>query len=331
MRYATARGASVAIAALMFTVIGAFTFVGCGATTPVDPDPDDTTPVDSYPSYPEIPVPPAPSRELEAAVRDAYERELGELIPRPAIYNDPRSVNCLGEGHLTTTAYLGQDRVMYMYLSRDGATVTLKSDGRATLHPAGTFRVLTVFVDHPATTRDRLALWEAAQAKINREHAEFASSRGYDSPIVVFENTNVVIEASQIRDPRNESDVISAVESQEGISADRFDIIISINIDPAELEGGFASGAFVYVGNYTPWEGPLTARDMYWIASTAYHHEVGHVWGWPGTHDWSGSCGGTDLGFKPFIVPPILFGWEDVDGDGVPEILDTTPYGRSGR
>jgi hypothetical protein len=32
---------------------------------------------------------------------------------------------------------------------------------------------------------------------------------------------------------------------------------------------------------------------------------------------------------EPFITSPILFGWEDVDGDGVPEILDDTPYGRA--
>lgn len=331
MGFVASRSESVAIATLLVAVIGAFTFVGCGATTPVEPGPDDTTPVEPGPSYPEIPVPPAPSPELEAAVREGYEREFGESIPRPAIYNDPRSVNCLGEGHLTTTAYLGRDRVLYMYLSRDGATVKSKQEARATLPPAGTFRVLTLLVDHPETTRGLVALWEAAQARINREHAEFASSRGYDSPIVVFENTNVVVEPSQIGDPRSESDVMSAVESQGDISAGGFDIIMSINIDPSELEGGFAAGAFVYVGNYWPWEEPLTAHGMYDIASTAYHHEVGHVWGWPGTHDWSGSCGTTDLGFKPFIVAPILFGWEDVDGDGVPEILDATPYGRSGR
>jgi hypothetical protein len=31
-------------------------------------------------------------------------------------------------------------------------------------------------------------------------------------------------------------------------------------------------------------------------------------------------------GFEPFFVPPVLFGWEDVDGDGTPEIFDDTPY-----
>jgi len=335
MKRPTVRDKPVWIAALMSVAMGALMYTGCGATAPVDPDPEETKPIDPGP---EIPVPPAPSAELEAAVRQAYERELGLRIPRPAIYNDPRSVDCRGEGQLTTTAYLGERELVYMYLSRDGATVTFKSDavaftsdGLVTLPPAGTFRVLTVLVDYPETTGGSLALWEATQTEINKHHAEFASSRGYASPIVVFENTNVVVEASQIRDPRSDGDVISAVESQKGISAQGFDIIISINIDPGESEGGFASGTFVYVGNYAGWQGPLTAGDMSQIAATAYHHEVGHIWGWTGTHDWAPSCGDTDLGFDPFSAPPILFGWEDVDGDGVPEILDPTPYGRSQR
>ena len=29
-------------------------------------------------------------------------------------------------------------------------------------------------------------------------------------------------------------------------------------------------------------------------------------------------------------IPYDLFGWSDTDGDGVPEIIDPTPYGTSG-
>lgn len=294
-------------------LVAGFVVLGTIAAAPVHAAPELPAPVDAA---------------LETAVREAYEREFGEMVPRPAIYSDPRSVDCNGNGHLTTTAYLGNRRLMYLYLSRDGATVAFKDEWSATLDPAGSFRVLTVLIDYPETTRGRLALWEDAQAEINRNHAEFASARGYESPIVVFENTNLVIEPSQIRDPRDERDVMSAAKNH-GVSPGEFDIIISINIDPESSEGGFAGGAFVYVGNYFGWQTSLTARDMDDIATTAYHHEVGHVWGW--AHEWAPFCGATDLGFKPFIAPPVLFGWEDVDGDGVPEILDTTPYGRSGR
>ena len=33
--------------------------------------------------------------------------------------------------------------------------------------------------------------------------------------------------------------------------------------------------------------------------------------------------------YEPFIIPPVLFGWEDLDGDRVPEISSKTPYGRA--
>jgi hypothetical protein len=61
------------------------------------------------------------------------------------------------------------------------------------------------------------------------------------------------------------------------------------------------------------------------VASTAYHHEIAHHWGWPSTHDWAGSCGGSKQEYAPFIAPPVLFGWEDLDGDHVPEILNKNP------
>ena len=86
-------------------------------------------------------------------------------------------------------------------------------------------------------------------------------------------------------------------------------------------------GGDIYVGNYSHWTTPLRAQDWRKIAWTTFHHEVAHQWGW--VHDWSPTCGGTRLGYEPFLAAPVLFGWEDVDGDGVPEILDDTPYGSS--
>ena len=80
------------------------------------------------------------------------------------------------------------------------------------------------------------------------------------------------------------------------------------------------------MGNYGRWAAPLSERQWTSVARAVYHHEVAHYWGWE--HGWSPSCGATRLGFEPFIASPVLFGWEDVDGDGVPEIVDDTPYGR---
>jgi hypothetical protein len=165
---------------------------------------------------------------------------------------------------------------------------------------------------------------------INEDHASFARSKGL-APIVSFESTNVFLPGSQVSSPNTPSGILSALSTR-GIATAGYDFVLAINIDPAKAEGGLAfTGSFnpalVYVGNYDRTRTRLTATQYYNYAATAYHHEIAHHWGW--LHDWSATCGGVRLGFEPLISAPILFGWEDTDGDRIPEILDDTPYGRS--
>ena len=283
----------------------------------------------SSPVTGQAPSPPAP---VAAAVKAAYQREFGQTIEHPAIYNNPLALDCLGNGHLTTTAYVRTGTtttLRSMYMSRDGTTVTQKTQNPVRLVPAGTIRILVVLIRYPETfAANALALWENAQKEINEDHAAFAKSRGYRAPIVVFDNTNILIDRDQIEDPHNPAAVRTAAERR-GISTANYPIVMAIDINPREGAGGLSSYQSVYVGNYSRWKTPLDAQLWQRVASTAYHHEVAHHWGWPGTHDWAGSCGGAKPEYAPFIVPPILFGWEDTDGDAVPEILSRTPYGRS--
>ena len=268
---------------------------------------------------------------IEGAVKAAYQREFGQTIVHPAIYNNPQAVNCTDAGHLTTTAYVrtGTTTTLFsMYMSRDGATVTRKTRRSVVLAPAGTIRILVVLIRYPETiSADALALWEDAQKQINDEHAIFAKSRGYDAPIVVFDNTNILIDRVQIEDPHNQASVRAAAERR-GFSPANYQIVMAIDMNPQEGAGGFSSEQSVYVGNYSYWKTPLDAAQWKMIAGTAYHHELAHHWGWPGTHDWAGSCGHQQVEYAPFIAPPILFGWEDLDGDGAPDILTEAPGGR---
>ena len=134
-----------------------------------------------------------------------------------------------------------------------------------------------------------------------------------------------------ISDPRHLTGVRSAVEAR-GLSIAGFDFVVSINVDPSQSEGGFAavgpipSPWFVYMGNFGRWKATLVPSNIQAIAEAAYQHEIGHHWGWD--HDWSPSCDPYDPYASRFITAPVLFGWEDSDGDGIPEILDPTPYGR---
>ncbi len=278
-------------------------------------------------------LPPLPPDSILAAVKAAYQREFGETIEHPAIYNNPQAVDCRGEGHLTTTAYLragATATLLSMYMSRDGSRVIRKDRSQILLAPAGTIRVLVVLVRYPETvTADALGFWEDAQKQINEDHQAFAKSRGYSAPVVVFDNTNIVVDSAELYDPHTPAAVRAAAESR-GVSTTNYQIVMAIDINPRESAGGLSinSERSVYVGNFSNWKTPLGAREWKMIARTAYHHEVAHHWGWPGTHDWAGSCGGHMPEYAPFIAPPILFGWEDLQGKHVPEILDETPYGR---
>ena len=219
--------------------------------------------------------------------------------------------------------------MLYLYTTLDAGTVVRKAGVASVVIPAGTFRVLTVIVRHPATVRNvDLANWEAAQAKINQDHATVAASRGLATPIVIFENTNLLVDPLDVANPSAASSVRDTAE-RKGFSPASYQFVVSINLNPARPEGGFAgTEGFVYMGNYSKWSRPLTSAEWINVANAVYHHEIAHHWGWPGTHDWAPRCGRPPVD-QPFIVPPVLFGWEDVDGDRIPEILDPTPYGRS--
>jgi hypothetical protein len=273
-----------------------------------------------------------PLTPFETVVKAAYQHEFGETIERPAIYDDPTNGGCAStERHITTTAYLrrsaNRSTLLVMYLSPDGTKI-LRRTRAEVLTPAGTIRVLTVLIRYPETFGDRgLELWQAGQKQINEDHATFAKSRGYRAPLLVFENTNVVVEAAEIRDPHN-PEMIRAAAERHGISTGPYEIVMGIDINPLEGRGGLSvlRERSVYVGNYSFWKAPLADREWRMVANTAYHHEIAHHWGWD--HDWSVKCGRTKVGYEPFLAAPILFGWEDVDGDGVPEILEDKPYGR---
>lgn len=263
-------------------------------------------------------------------------------MPRPAIFN--QDLGCTGEGrvYMTTTAYLPtgiptERRLLVMHRTRDGRSLVTTYDGHSRYGriqrpiPAGTFRVLTVLVKYSETVGSNgLTLLSEAQTTVNAQHAKFARDRGLSSPIVRFDFTNVAVPRSDIPDPRSLDGVGGAVESTGRIrTVSAFDFVVAINPNPGIDEGGASYPGssppyFIYLGNFGKWRTTLTPADFASLAHAAYHHELGHYWGWE--HDWTPECGGGSP-FSPFITAPILFGWEDTDGDHIPEILDPRPYG----
>ena len=312
-------------AVLHLSVAGALVAAACGGS-PTAPQ--------SNQNVTEVPTRLPPLTPLETAVKQAYLQTFNEHVFRPAVFDSNVDVPFCSR-YVTSNAYLGpfgkSSTLMTLNMSSDGMVVT-KNTRVSVLTPAGIFRVLTVLVGYPQTIGDdAMGLLDSAQRSINDDHASFAASRGYGAPVVRFDNTNVRIDSSQVSDPRTSSVVQQALSAQ-GISAAGYDFLVSININPDRVEGGFAQPGsvpgFIYMGNFSQWRTPVTAANMAAVVGAVYHHEVIHHWGWPATHDWG--CANTTYEFN-FRVKPVVLGWEDVDGDRVPEILDQTPYGRSRR
>jgi len=273
-------------------------------------------------------------------VANLYMSEFGESVPKPAC-PPPNSSTAPGTNHLTTTAYLptgvpGERRLLVMHVTSDGKSLQETYDHSTKYQtiqkpiPAGTFKVLTVLVTYPQTIdTNSITLLQNEQAHINKDHADFASSHGYSAPIVQFIFTNVQIPGSNISDPHTLAGVNYALGKWQGtknLNTSDFDFVAVLNINPVLSEGGKSYNGspapyFVYMGNFSNWNTILNKTDFSNIAKAAYHHEIGHYWGWQ--HDWIADSP------DPFITAPILFGWLDTDGDGIPEILDPCPYGRS--
>jgi len=263
-----------------------------------------------------------PKTALESALVQDYQQVFRTQITHPAYFD-----NALCNSTVSTTAYFKQSdkksTLLYLSTSADGKTV-VNQLRNTVVTPAGTFRVLVVLVSYSETVNQSNAgLFVPAQEQINQDHVAFAASRGYGAPLVSFQSANMVLDHSEIADPRTPTGVTTAL-TQHGISTSGYDFVVSVNIDPASPpEGGlsYVGTGFIYMGNFRGWKTSLGADDFTSVARAVYHHEVAHHWGWSALHDWA-PC----YNVAPFVVPPVLFGWEDTNGNGVPEILDAAPY-----
>ncbi len=275
-------------------------------------------------------VPDAHSTQIESVVASVFRREFGVSASHPAIVRNDRTCSSGKNTDLVTTAYIrttaSRATLLYMRLSTQNFSVINKERRSHVVPPAGRFRVLVITLRHDKTNDSKsLALLEDAQKQINLDHAAFANIRRYSAPIVSFENTNIVIEPRAIAAPRDPTAVRTALKSTDAAKG-QFDFVVVINIDPEQVEGGFAGsdGSFVYMGNYGDWRRPLSGSEWLNVARAVYHHEIAHHWGW--RHGWLAGCPGQEPRYAPFVVDPALFGWEDPDGNGVPQILGHTAY-----
>lgn len=263
---------------------------------------------------------PRPSGSSNIEISRHFKNQFGIWVDRPAT-----QARC-DDGTLTSTAYVLAGEGAWLYelrLSADSKHV-VRANMRQVVAPRGTFHVATLVLDYAQTVGPTaLDQLEAAQRIIQGYHINFARSRGFDRPIVDFDFRNVIAEPQSVGDPTDPTKVEAALRSLLADSAQPHFIVV-INLDPRTVSGGYSDSrhGFIHIGNFSGWRSALSETDWRKVAGAAYLHEVAHHWGWPAAHDWEVRCGGESRD-GPFPVAPLLFGWEDADADGRPDILES--------
>lgn len=235
----------------------------------------------------------------------------------PVVYNDER------EEYISVT-YDGSDACEMRFVPGDPTSTRTKYAN--ILRPEGNIRVLVAGIDRSNTSlaADFSSEWAAAQASINQDHQQYASSAGLSGPILQFQNTNIVIDEADLNgtNTRNGAAMRTLLTSL-GRDPLTFDALIVIDLDPANQQGGLVlDRRAVALGWFFAAQTgfvDVTASQWQSLARAAYHHEVGHLHGWQ--HHWPSGIS------HNLITRPELYGWTDLDGDGVVEILDPDPYG----
>lgn len=272
------------------------------------------------------------------AARDALESEHSLCVPKPPV------VHVTEPGVSYWTSVVFHDDAMYRVHVLDDGTTFSQSE-RDPLPRQGRIRVIVLGVaretnDLAETFSTR---WVDAQEEVNRQLREYAQRHGLERAPIQFENVNVLLDPDELGDgtrDRRRDVVVAALDAaveRAGVARGERDVVVLLDLDPDARTGGRAStramvpggSDAVTVGCY--WgDGPTCELDTEWagfLAGTVYQHEIAHIFGWE--HEWVGapSEATPEAWHGHGWESPSLLGWTDVDGDGVIEIWDETPYG----
>jgi hypothetical protein len=256
------------------------------------------------------------------------------VLPIQAIDTNRRT----GPSYWVSYAYRGDD-LFRLFVYPDGQVTTFFPVPTQTWvrRPQGRIRVLLVAID-AGTTNISAALetsWRAAQDSVNRELESYFRSQGYAAPLLSFQTTNLLIPAASLPDTavsngEEERLQLHSYLERHGYAETEYDVLVRWAVGAGGPAGAYAriryGWDFVNMGCQRcqpPADGSplqLSTDLLHDHARLLYFHEIGHIFGWD--HGMGGGPEGTRL-----ITMPELFGWTDTDGDGVPEIIDPTPYG----
>ena len=286
----------------------------------------------------------APPPDVTQGIIALYQRYYGLTVPAPVIARfeslDP------ADARWVSAAYVGN----YLYevgMFDDGRTDSIyfevnrpSAGGMVMCRPAGSYRMLVVFVDYGNTDITQAGALNALQTgaeAANMRYADYAAQHGLTAPILSLDVTGTYLAA-----PPTPGQLVTAeqVQSLTGFDASQFDLLAQVDLDTNNTYGqGTGAGGYALEGctgrgtrQVNIWIHMGGAASIDTLAGSLLDHELSHIMGWQ--HWWPcGQGGPAPADGQPCnpILPTFMFGWTDTDGDGLAEILDPTPYGGANR
>jgi hypothetical protein len=203
--------------------------------------------------------------------------------------------------------------------------------------PSGTIRMLAVVVDYGNTGLDPTDVGKALQAGLEKAQMhwlDYSHEIGLSAPILRVELTTFDYgpppQAGRYVTPEE-------IRSASDLDPADFDLLVEIDLDKDNTTTGEYEGVGVSLGDGCRPLGSrgtniaFNVRDQNSLENampvSIFEHELIHSMGW--MHWWPNQAGDglSWVHSREGWEPSLLFGWTDVDGDGVIEILDSTPYG----
>ncbi len=219
--------------------------------------------------------------------------------------------------------------------------------------PAGVYSMLVVFLDFGNLTVGKdelLADLASATADANARYAAYPSAGPGSAPILQIQTTGVVIPVPS--EVKGKLITPAQIKKYAGVDPSAYQWIAQVDLDSAGTFR-YANGqtteatSFGYAFHGCPavqsqpniqitidaapeLQGTGIRIDDNRLTGVMLGHEVYHLFGYPASHSWACTNGPQKDGSDNCGIsspPALLLGWIDTDGDGVPEILDPTPYG----
>jgi hypothetical protein len=302
---------------------------------------------------PHATLPPAMTRDQALTLFSRHVATDGISIPQPSMQRFDFPTNPTRSRWIVAAYYRGHR--YYGSFFDDGHTEWAdgsyadpahQRDGGANptwCRPAGHFRVLVVFVDYKNTgtaKSDALAQVPVVTDWLNALYRSFATSGGNGTPPMT-----ITSDAAYIDSPPSRGQLLTPAQilSATGKSTSSFDFVMQVDLDKdgtyAAMNGGYVeAGGGLALHNCEPSKsGPINIWSSVTSAETVrgglvmdFNHEFSHLFGmmddWPGPPLIAGPADTTTNDWIPYVI----FGWSDTDGDGIPEIVDPTPYGTTG-